>query len=83
MLQSICVRVVCIRVSVCVCVCVVRLLLKAAEPIVRTASVALIWDYIAITLLSYCTLMFPCASLYGFMCVGVCLSVCVCKGENK
>lgn len=44
---------VCVYVTVCVCVSVAQLLLKASEPMVRTASVALMRDYIAITLLLY------------------------------
>lgn len=40
---------------VSVSVSAVQLLLKASEPAIRTASVALIRDYIAITLLLYTT----------------------------
>lgn len=53
------------------CASVAQLLLKASEPIVRTASVALIWDYNAISLLLY-TNAGP---------VHVC--VCLCAHENK
>lgn len=63
-----------------VCVFVTRLLLKAPEPIVRTASVALIWDYIAITLLLYTNAapVHLCMCSCVFMCVCMCVPVCAC-----
>lgn len=59
--------------TVCMSVSAAWLLLKASEPNVRSASVALIWDYIRITLLLY-TNAAP---------VHLCVCVFVCEHENK
>ena len=80
---------VCMCKCACVCECVrvsvARLLLKASEPIVRTASVALIWDYMAITLLLYTNAasVHLCVCVCVYVCVCVCVCSCVCVSERE